>query len=159
MHFGQRHHCCKLRYVAAVLSVTATLLWSPQTLQACKCASGKVESAATWIRGFDGIVFRGTVSNVVVLNVPVDPVRHPGDFYREKEVTFVVEEIWKGPERKELTIRTGMGDGDCGLSFYRGESYFVAAEIIEGKIYTGICSTTQLDKKTVPALGKGKPPR
>ena len=42
-----------------------------------------------------------------------------------------------------MVIRTGIGDGDCGFRFVKGEKYLVSAYQFEGHLETGICTSTQ----------------
>src|SRR6185503_15210753 len=44
---------------------------------------------------------------------------------------------------KEVEVRTGLGDSDCGYNFRLGGQYLVYAYGDEDKLATGICSRTR----------------
>jgi hypothetical protein len=59
-----------------------------------------------------------------------------------KRVTILVHKSWKGIDSEKVVVGTGLGGGDCGYRFNRGEQYLVYAYLDEGKLYTSICSRT-----------------
>lgn len=70
-------------------------------------------------------------------------------------VDFLVNESLKGDVNRNVTVTTGMGDGDCGFNFEVGKSYRVYTYKDDGKLTTGICSGTYevVQKNTIPASG------
>jgi hypothetical protein len=144
-----------------MLACTMTLfLLRPEMAWACQCAR-TTESlpAAKWIVGFDGAVFRGKVKRIAEAKTQV--LASNGRFLGytfDRDVTFEVEESWKGADSPEIKIRTGVGNGDCGVVYVESKSYFVVADRIGGRFDTSICTTLGLDMKTIPGLGKGKKP-
>jgi hypothetical protein len=67
------------------------------------------------------------------------------DVYPERLCRFAVERFFKGAEKADIEVRTGMGGGDCGYSFKIGERYLVYANVVSptGRLYTSICSRTK----------------
>jgi hypothetical protein len=139
--------------------IIAMFICGVQVAQACECVQvGEKIPAKKWIADFKGAVFLGKVKSIVEVEVLIDA----SHFTLEREVTFEIEEIWKGVEGAELKIRTGIGGGDCGVRYVEGEMYFVVAHSLEGKLKTDICtSNTRLsdDAETIRELGKGKRPK
>jgi hypothetical protein len=60
----------------------------------------------------------------------------------EKRVTLLVHKSWRGKGSEKVVVRTGLGGGDCGFRFKRGEKYLVYAYVHEGRLSTHICSRT-----------------
>jgi len=68
------------------------------------------------------------------------------DFYTGYEVTMELGSVIKGKGLKSkgtLTIRTGMGFGDCGYDFEAGKEYLVYANGTYPDLKTDICTRTQ----------------
>lgn len=60
------------------------------------------------------------------------------------EVTFSVEDAWKGVSSRQISLLTGRGGGDCGVEFKRGERYVVYAYPRHGDgCQTDICTRTR----------------
>ena len=146
------------RILFSVFAV-ALLACGARTANACDCGqvSGERVPARKWLADFKGAVFLGKAIKVVEVQVPLDE----GRYTLEREVTFKVEQSWKGAESAEVKIRTGIGGGDCGVPYVEGERYFVVAHLLEGKLKTDICGYTSLSDatKTIKELGKGKRPK
>src|ERR1051325_1067474 len=64
--------------------------------------------------------------------------------YSEKLYRFTVEQSFKGVEGGEIEVQTGMGGGDCGYSFKKGERYLVYAYLDSktNRYHTSICTRT-----------------
>lgn len=63
------------------------------------------------------------------------------------EVTLQVANAWKNIDSSFVTVRTGMGGGDCGFNFVEGETYMVYAVDSysnPGELEVTICSLTSL---------------
>src|SRR5262245_51732739 len=72
---------------------------------------------------------------------PSQPTEFP-----KKVVRFAIKEAWNGVSagEKEIEVETGLGGGDCGYGFERGEDYLVYAyRSPQGRLTTGICSRTR----------------
>ncbi len=84
--------------------------------------------------------------------------KQPQNFYIS--VKLLVIDSWKGSLPKEITVTTGLGNGDCGYPFEVGESYLIYANgSDENKLSTNICQRTDslLEKpQDIKILGKGK---
>jgi hypothetical protein len=66
--------------------------------------------------------------------------------FPKRVVRFAIKEAWNGipTGEKEIEVETGLGGGDCGYRFERGEDYLVYAyRSPQGKLATGICSRTR----------------
>ena len=66
------------------------------------------------------------------------------DFPFERcQFIFEVTRTWKGAaEKKQITVETGVGGGDCGYQFTIGASYILYCNDANGVLATGICSRT-----------------
>jgi hypothetical protein len=59
------------------------------------------------------------------------------------EFTFEVTRTWKGTaEKKQITVQTGSGRGDCGYRFAIGGSYILYCYDEKGVLHTDICART-----------------
>ena len=67
------------------------------------------------------------------------------------KVTFKVERVWKGKQRDEITMASGVGltkEGhvrrtSCDFDFKAGEKYLVYARMKEGELRTSQCTGTR----------------
>jgi hypothetical protein len=98
-------------------------------------------------------VFSGTVT----------AVRTVGSFsrgpYPVRRVTLRVDRAWKGATSRTVVVTTGMGGGDCGYRFRRGEAYLVFAHRANsGSLSTGICGrTAALSRAAADVRALGEP--
>lgn len=111
-------------------ALAISLLLLARAAQACSCiqlpAEHSFEDAA--------LVFSGVVENIEASSDPA---------WRERRVTLRVMQWWKGEQlERTIEVHTGLGGGDCGYPFERGQSYLVFASRANGTSYTGICSGT-----------------
>ena len=59
------------------------------------------------------------------------------------QFTFEVTRTWKGTaNKKQITVETGVGGGDCGYQFMIGASYILYCNGADGILRTGICTRT-----------------
>jgi hypothetical protein len=110
-------------------------------LHACQCMRIGEACQAAWT---SDAVFVGRVINISSF------IQHE-DFgaFRQNRVTLAVTETFNGPTSKSFEIVTGMGNGDCGFPFTKGQDYLVYASKEAGKWSSSICSRTQrLDHAT-----------
>ncbi|OZM57920.1 hypothetical protein CIB95_06075 [Lottiidibacillus patelloidae] len=128
-------------------------IFSPTRASACSCVEpAPVETEYKRAEA----VFVGTVSNVIEKN-PFNGTPH-------KSVLLEVETVWKGEKTTQVIITTGLGGGDCGISFKEGDKYLVYAfESYDNPklLRTGICSRTTLWKESLEdfsELGPGEVP-
>ena len=135
-----------------VLLAGVVLLLASPAVFACTClphAGEPIQKVVAKARNESRAVFSGTV-------VAID--RKPGDL--SVAVRFEVEKFWKGALKKEVTVFTGIGGGDCGYVFEVGQRYLVYAYTHnETGLGTNICQRTAslIDAaKDLKALGKGK---
>jgi hypothetical protein len=68
-----------------------------------------------------------------------------GHQYRQRLVTFAIETAFRGVEGSTAEVITGMGGGDCGFAFRRGERYLVYTYTNpeDKKLHTSICHRTR----------------
>ena len=59
-----------------------------------------------------------------------------------KQITFVVNQTFKGTPAPTVQLATGMGGGDCGYAFEAGQTYVVYARGKDDALEAGICSLT-----------------
>jgi hypothetical protein len=69
------------------------------------------------------------------------------------EVKFRVDRVWKGEDKKEITMSTGarrtyggISVTSCDYGFELGKKYIVYAKMIEDKLQTAQCTGTRLYK-------------
>lgn len=88
-------------------------------------------------------VFTGRV--VAVRDTMVGTAAEHGP-WQMRRVTLEVDGVWKGVESATVVVLTGMGGGDCGFPFRRGESYLVytAGGTPGEPLRVGICGRTAL---------------
>ena len=108
------------------------------------------------------MIFEGTVERVELKGWPLKPV--PGATITVHPVflvSFANVRLYRGAERHEFIVTTGLGGGDCGYRFTPGKSYLVAAGTDDsGELETGICSGTEPleDAATELRFLRGEPP-
>lgn len=61
--------------------------------------------------------------------------------WSQKKVRFRITTSWKGTDGEYVTVKTGMGKGDCGVEYELGSSYRVFARGDSGKLFTSICAS------------------
>jgi hypothetical protein len=91
--------------------------------------------------GKRGPVFLGTVLTVTDLGRIDD-----NPFLTSRRARFQVNEPFGGlaPDVHELDVLTGLGGGDCGISFKPGEVYLIDAFVgKDGLFHAGVCSSTR----------------
>ncbi len=135
-----------------ILTLLFAFVCSSFSVFACSCVMPG--TVAEEVERADA-VFAGTVVSVV------------GSEYRayvfpDVEVTFTVEEYWKGVFSNPVIIHTGQGGGDCGFGFEEGKEYLVYAYADENdNLHANICSRTALlsdAEKDLSVLGNGFAP-
>jgi hypothetical protein len=116
----------------------------------CKCAPPPLKlnsrlAFAEWSLQRAQVIFEGTVERVELKGWPLKP--SPGATITVHPVflvTFANVRLYRGAERREFIVTTGLGGGDCGYHFTPGKSYLVAAGAEDsGELETGICSGTE----------------
>jgi hypothetical protein len=138
-----------IRILLALLLVVMMIVLFPMPSLACSCAemSPVEDELARSVAVFHG--------RVLEINE---------DGYR-KMVLFDVKEIWKGTDKSQIIIQTGLGGGDCGIDFQVGQEYLVYANDshLYGDEYlsTGICDrtiSTLTSNEDLEILGQGMVP-
>lgn len=139
-----------------LVSIMFALTFSCAPAVACKCASPPpnlktARDLAQWVADTSDAVFEGRVERAELkwawMQAKVGDVI-PADLEENPPVTLVsfdVSRSYRGAQRKDIQVRTGVGGGDCGFPFEVGEQYLVYAFADEsGQLSTGICSGTAL---------------
>jgi hypothetical protein len=118
--------------------VLGVLVLVPTRAQACKCVvEANIERAAARA----DVVFRGRVLDVAEAMGPVAQQPERMTAYRQVRVERLAS--YQGTVPEAVTLRTGLGDGDCGFPFRVGEEYLVFAERHPGaELSTDICTRT-----------------
>lgn len=139
-----------------VLFSSPFIYGSPIPVQACSCAKlPGVEEELEQSKA----VFSGEVINIK------EKVNTSG--YRYKSVLLQVHHIWKGVKESQVIISTGLGGGDCGFDFAKGQEYLVYAFTSDTDMYdsdtlsTNICNRTNTihaGQKDLEILGEGENP-
>ena len=66
--------------------------------------------------------------------------------FEYRQFTFEVTRGWKGVgDKKQITVSTGAGYGDCGVQYELGESYIVYCAAGEDELATNICMRGCMD--------------
>ncbi|HWS53574.1 MAG TPA: hypothetical protein VN228_05585 [Pyrinomonadaceae bacterium] len=119
-----------------LLSLAACLLCADRAL-ACSCLAPGPPCNAY---GSAAAVFVGTVTGV-----REKPRTEQDMDWAPRVFTFAVEQAFLGVEGARAEVSTGLGGGDCGYDFRRGQSYLVYAGRDEkgGRLVTGICTRTR----------------
>jgi len=81
----------------------------------------------------------------------------------QRKFRFEVHTVWKGDIGDRVTVKTGMGGGDCGMGFEKGEEYviFASRDGDNGSLHTGTCSgniNLEIFGEIPPELGSGRLP-
>ena len=102
-------------------------------------------------------VFQGEVVEVGALE-PVNGMVNTADMI---QVTFNVNQVWKGEIAEVTTLTTAGSSASCGFEFQPGQSYLVYADLVEGQLNASLCSRTapvDLAGEDLQALGEGTAP-
>ncbi|MCI0661952.1 MAG: hypothetical protein L0220_12845 [Acidobacteria bacterium] len=132
-----------MKILARTLLVTGLLFVTEGIVPACVCIDlsnstpegirKKYTDEADWA----SVIFSGEVISVDML-----------------EVKFKVDRVWKGEDKKEITMSTGVRKNEdgtvsftsCDYDFAQGEKYIVYARVVKDYLQTSQCSGTRLFK-------------
>jgi hypothetical protein len=131
-----------MRYILSIAIVTIVFCAS-STAIACKCApppgpKKALEAASA--------VFLGKVM----------AIEKAGP--NQVKVTFEVQTNFKSTKGKKIALTTGLGGGDCGYRFKKGEAYLVYCDGKPGSLSTNTCTRTRAAadaKEDLAALSDG----
>jgi uncharacterized OB-fold protein len=123
-------------FACLLLTFTAGAIAAPGTAYACSCAAPpSVEDELSRKTA----IFSGTVTKVIkpdngIIDSSIDRV----------EVTFDVENVWKGELTKQAKVYTAIGSESCGyVQFKEGGRYLVSAYGTPERLETGMCELTK----------------
>ena len=121
--------------------IFATILYfsiATMEVNACICAGNRPPCEAY---GQASAVFIGLVTSDSFIYVKDSEHR-----YQQRLVSFAIEEIIHGLSGPTTDVITGLGGGDCGFGFKRGEHYLVYTYTNpeNKKLYASSCSRTRL---------------
>jgi hypothetical protein len=137
----------------------------------CSCASpppdlNTAQRLAQWTATQSEEIFEGKVESIKLkwhlLDAKVGDLT-PADMEQDPpfmEVSFEITRSYRGPQRKTIQLRTGLGVGDCGFRFEVGKQYLVYAFTGDsGELSTNICSGTALLEESQANLSylRGEP--
>lgn len=144
--------------ILAVWMLALGWLGLPAPGYACSCIMPKAPCEEFWRTD---ALFVGTVTAIKTVKNT--------DGYSSRRVTLAISEALRGVTGNEVEVATGLGGGDCGYGFTRGEQYLVYAYRIKekeegasGLLSASICSRTRPlaeagnDLAYVRSLGKAK---
>jgi len=125
-------------------AIALAILGAISPIYACTCIEGTPELSPAearaafrgWFDSFDGALFMGRVTALEAVERELS-----GSRVKEMKVTFSVERYWKGVDGRTITIYTGAGGGDCGVSYSVGKRYFILAQRIYARLRTDICTS------------------
>jgi hypothetical protein len=149
-----------------------TTLLAPTSTLACSCAPppppepGATPYVVERTPNPDEAIFEGTVTKAQLKGSLFDA--KAGDLISADVdgdspfmlVSFDISHSYSAQQSKTFQLRTGLGGGDCGVTFEVGKQYLVYAFKNEsGEFSTGICSGTSAldDSKAAIASLRGEP--
>ncbi len=94
-----------------------------------------------YLKEFKGALFTGTVLKIEKVQNKIDDDR----YVLESKVTIEVEKHWIGVSNPTIVLYTGVGGGDCGVSFEVGQKYFFNPQYIQGRLSSTICDYSSTD--------------
>ena len=133
-----------------VLSIIVVLLFLDSTPFGCTCLPS--ENAREEL-GRVAAVWSGKV---------IEVKRHEQErnVFMSVEAVIEVDRVWKGVEKRTVSVFTSSESSACGYGFQKGEAYLVyASKNTEGRLITSICSRTRILKAAqddLKELGEGK---
>lgn len=101
---------------------------SPKPAYACSCVRPPAPSQAL---ANATVVFSGQVTNIEQVKGRLN-------------VTFRINQQWKGEPAQSLVIQTSVTTAMCGYPFEAQETYLVYANYRQGRLQTNQCSRTRL---------------
>lgn len=113
----------------------------PGRAAACLCGGRSDDPAVPGDLAFIGVVARRDEPG---------PLSAMGPTWPGVRYTFAVEEVLKGTAGDFVTIRSGMGDHDCGVVMAVGERWRIFADAFEDEYYVSICGPSQIVATGVP---------
>jgi hypothetical protein len=151
----------KMKKLILVFCLTTFFSFAGQTAYACTCgnveglrvdANANIptlnpEEAEKWRREQnDHALFTGQVVKIERVKV-----KRSNERVSMKKVTIRVERYWLGAKliSPEMIIYTGVGGGDCGVPYVKGNHYFFWASRLDGLLETTICSPNKVSDKLV----------
>ncbi|MBL8206761.1 MAG: hypothetical protein JNM09_21190 [Blastocatellia bacterium] len=128
------------RFTFALILATCGMLSFSQAVNACTCASPRTVCEAF---GSATAVFVGKAIGAKY-SQPYKDKTGNNQTYLGGEIYFDVQEVFSGVKgQKRVTIHSGMGGGDCGKAFIKGETYLLYAYGKTDSLSTSICTRTR----------------
>ena len=124
--------------VAVVALLVAVALFAPSRADACSCVGGTPLCDTFWRTS---AVFIGEVVGIAGFEEAA-PSGTAGRYLRRR-VTLRVDRLFRGQSAPQVEVVTGVGGGDCGYPFQRGEKYLVFANVWDGRLSVSICGPTR----------------
>ena len=118
-----------------LVSLAFLLMVLSTDVNACSCAAGGQPCHDYWKAA---AVFTGTV----IYSSTIASKRGEYDV-PQRIIRFNIDQRFRGVKGKEVEVRTGLGESDCGYNFRLGGQYLVYAYGEADKLATGICSRTR----------------
>ena len=137
--------------VVAALAVLA-LMVSARAVEACSCImpGPPCQEAFRSNSVLAATVFVATVTSIETVT---DPGTATPILVGSRRVRMRVTEAFIGTTTGDVVVSTGMGGGDCGYPFVRGESYVVYAfREVDGSLVATICSRTRAVREATEDL-------
>ena len=133
------------RLLLLITTLIALISLPLPTSLACDCRFGGGPPCEEFWKA--DAVFSGTVTALSIISTQETDTS--GDQYTIRRVVarFSIEDSFRGIRGAETEVLTGMGGGDCGYQFKKGERYLVYANYnhrLDNKLYAGICGRTRL---------------
>ena len=126
------------RQLGLLAALFTAALFTPSRADACSCVGGRPLCDTFWRMSS---VFAGEVIDIVEFEEPTTPGvqgRH-----LRRRVKLRVDRAFRGDSGAQIEVFTGVGGGDCGYPFQRGEKYLVFASSWEGRLSVSACGPTR----------------
>ncbi|MDP9372628.1 MAG: hypothetical protein M3Q65_09295 [Chloroflexota bacterium] len=139
-----------------IIGLLSVLALPPRPALACSCGPPPTPEEAF---SQAAAVFRGRVVGIAAIATTTTTGLAAR---RQREVTLLVDVVWKGPVARQIVLQTGRGGGDCGFSAQLGVEYLVYAFrwADAQTLGTGTCDATRPIGRAADylgALGDGTP--
>lgn len=144
-----------------LIQIFVAVAWSINTavVFACTCAPPPniktMRDMAAWQSEVEAI-FEGKVEHQEVVAGPVMPPKTAMSMTangQHRLVTMRVLRSYRGSQKEQATVVTGLSEADCGFDFETGKDYLVFAETdSDGHLFTSICTGTAPLEQAGPEL-------
>jgi hypothetical protein len=141
-----------MKVVTALVALLLVMFSASTAALGCECIRDtKGKSLRELLKESKGVIFYGHVTAIREVKLPSD---RPGTHTLQRDVTLSNIEVG-ARTLKTVTVRTGIGRGDCGYPFEVSGEYLIEMYYSKGRYRTNICNLTMplqtaLDQMDLP---------